>query len=670
MKNSIHFTAILLLFQFCELNAQEYDLVWSDEFNGSELDTSVWQYEIGGGPNNELQYYTARPENLYVSGGNLTIKAIKESYGGKNYTSARINSSGKFNFRYGKIEAYMKLTYGQGMWPAFWMLGEAFHEVGWPGCGEIDIMEQVGGITANGKGDDVIHSTLHWGQIINNGHPYYGQSYQLTEGIFADEFHLVSTVWDKDFVRTYCDSILFFTIDLRNADFKAFEKNFFIIMNLAVGGDWPGNPDATTVFPQTFELDYVRLYKSKETTTIEGPEEVYASDSSLQYSIFGGDDWTYEWLLPEGTSINGVTDSNVVNINWGCSQAELRCHITSAIFDDTISLNIGVKDPTITGPLFFTPNETGLEFSFPTLSGTSYFWQVPGDASIVSGQNTSSIVVDWGSNTDSVKLEIQNSCGTSNYYKGLLPKGQYSYPDPFVPHAVPGVIESTDYDYGGEGVAYHDNDPQNQGPGPREEEGVDTEYNDGSSNIGWINSGEWTEYAVNVSESGNYKIEIRVASQNTSGISPLNIYFNNENRTGNITVPSTGSWSSFRTVSVAPVLLNATDTLMKLDFGGGGYNVGRITISEFIPDASNEPALHESLQLFPNPASGNSRIVSEMEISELHVTDMTGRNRIYLSQVNGNTSEIETESLSPGMYLITVQTIDGTRQTVKLMKSL
>jgi beta-glucanase (GH16 family) len=672
MKHIYLFTVTIFasaLAQIPMLYAQEYELVWSDEFNGSQLDTSVWQYELGGGSNNELQYYTSRPNNIFVADGKLTIKAVQESYGGKNYTSARINSSGKFNFKYGKIEAYMKLTYGQGMWPAFWTLGEAFHEVGWPGCGEIDIMEQVGGVTANGKGDDVIHSTLHWGQIINNGHPYYGQSYQLPEGIFADEFHLVSTVWDKDFVRTYCDSILFFTIDLRSAEFDAFEKNFFIIMNLAVGGDWPGNPDATTVFPQTFEIDYVRLYKSDATITIEGPEEVFASDSSLQYSIFGGDTWTYEWLLPEGASINGIADSNVLNLNWGCSPANLRCHITSSVFNDTVSLNINIKEPAIEGPLFFTPGETGLEFSFPALHNTSYLWSVTGDATIVSGENNPSVVVDWGLNSDTVKLEIQNTCGTSSYYKALLPEGQYSYPDPFVPHSVPGIIQSTDYDYGGEGVAYHDSEAANQGPGPRPEEGVDTENNDGGSNIGWINSGEWTEYTVAVVEDGNYKIDIRVASQNTSGISPLNIYFNGDNRTGNITIPSTGAWNSFTTITASPIMLYTSDTLMRLDFGDGGYNVGRISIATFIPDDNSEIMMPETLQLFPNPSTGNTWIASHTAICELSVMDMSGRIQLQLSKIFGNSVEIETEGLSPGIYLIRAAFIDGTMQTLKLIKS-
>lgn len=672
MKQIFKFTAVIIivaLVHISKLHAQEYEMVWSDEFNGSELDTSVWQFEIGGGANNELQYYTDRPENLYVTDGKLTIKAFEESFGGKNYTSARINSSGKFNFKYGKIEAYMKLTYGQGIWPAFWTLGEAFHEVGWPGCGEIDIMEQVGGVTANGKGDDVIHSTLHWGQIVNNGHPYYGQSYQLPDGIFADEFHLVSTVWEEDVVRTYCDSTLFYTIDLQSSEFDAFEKNFFIILNLAVGGDWPGSPDATTVFPQTFEIDYVRLYKSKETITIDGPEEVYASDSALHYSIFGGNNWTYEWLLPEGASINGITDSSEVNINWGCSEADLRCHITSPVFDDTIVLNIEIKEPEIEGPLFFSPGETGLGFSFPALNSTSYSWSVPGDATIVSGENSASVIIDWGLTSDTVKLQTQNSCGTSMYFKVLYPVGQYSYPDPMLPHPVPGIIESTDYDYGGEGIAYHDTEPANQGPGPRQEEGVDTENNDGGSNIGWINSGEWTEYTIDVAESGSYKIDIRVATQNTSGISPLNIYFNGENRTGNITVPSTGAWNSFTTVSASPVMLYTSDTLMKLDFSGGGYNVGRISISEFIPETNFETNMQESLQIFPNPSSGNSRLSSDVEISELAVIDLTGQKKLNMSEIYKNTFEIETEKLSPGVYLISVRTIDGVTHMLKLIRS-
>ena len=233
-------------------------LVWSDEFDYTGLpDPSKWNIEIGGGGwgNNELQYYTNSETNAKVESGILTITAREESFGGRDYTSARITTQNKFDFKYGKIEAKIKLPYGQGLWPAFWMLGANFGSTGWPACGEIDIMELVGG-TGN---DNTVYSTLHWD---NNGeHAQYGESYSLPSGIFADEYHVFTVEWDDQEIRGFMDDIQYFTADITPAQLSEFHNNFFIILNVAVGGNWPGSPDATTSFPQTMEIDWVRVYQ-------------------------------------------------------------------------------------------------------------------------------------------------------------------------------------------------------------------------------------------------------------------------------------------------------------------------------------------------------------------------------------------------------------------------
>jgi len=233
------------------------NLVWSDEFNYTGLpDAQYWNMETGGGGwgNNELQYYTNREANAKVDNGILTITALKEDYGGRNYTSARITTQNKFDFKYGKIEAKIKLPYGKGLWPAFWMLGANFGSTGWPACGEIDVMEMVGG---DGN-DSKCHSTLHWD---NNGHQSYGESYTLTSGILADDFHVFSMEWDEQKIVSYIDGIQYFIIDITPGALSEFHDNFFIIMNVAVGGVWPGSPNTSTVFPQTLEVDYVRVYQ-------------------------------------------------------------------------------------------------------------------------------------------------------------------------------------------------------------------------------------------------------------------------------------------------------------------------------------------------------------------------------------------------------------------------
>lgn len=235
------------------------NLLWSEEFNYSGLpDASIWNMETGGGGwgNNELQYYTDREENASVGGGYLTITAKEEAYSGRDYTSARMTTQNKFDFKYGKIEARIKLPYGQGIWPAFWMLGANFNSVGWPSCGEIDIMELVGG---NGR-DNTCHATLHWDN--NGAHASYGESYSLPSGIFADDFHVFTVEWDTQRIKGLVDGHQYFVADITPSGLSEFHENFFIILNVAVGGNWPGAPNATTEFPQTMLIDYIRVYNN------------------------------------------------------------------------------------------------------------------------------------------------------------------------------------------------------------------------------------------------------------------------------------------------------------------------------------------------------------------------------------------------------------------------
>lgn len=236
--------------------AANWNLVWSDEFNGSSLSTSNWTAEIGTGSsgwgNNELQYYTNRNENLSVSGGNLVITARKESYGGMNYTSARIKTQNHYSFTYGKVEARIKLPSGQGLWPAFWMLGSNITSVGWPKCGEIDIMERV-------NNNSYVNGTVHWD---SNGQADYGQ---VSGSLDFSQYHTYSIEWDSSYIRWYVDGALFneFYIQNNTGGTEEFQKPFFILLNLAVGGNWPGSPNNSTPFPSKMLVDYVRVYKGQ-----------------------------------------------------------------------------------------------------------------------------------------------------------------------------------------------------------------------------------------------------------------------------------------------------------------------------------------------------------------------------------------------------------------------
>jgi len=236
-----------------------YTLVWNDEFDGNAL-SSDWTHEIGlgngGWGNNELQYY--RPENTEVRDGYLIIQAKQETFNGSAYTSSRIITKDAQDFQYGRIDIRAALPYGQGIWPALWMLGANYPSVGWPSCGEIDIMEMVGG-NRPFEGDNYVHGTAHWN---NNGqHASYGCHNGLNQGIFAQEFHVFSIIWSANRIEWYRDDIKYCEINTNGAGMDAFRQPFFFIFNVAVGGNWPGSPDATTEFPQQMVVDYVRVFQ-------------------------------------------------------------------------------------------------------------------------------------------------------------------------------------------------------------------------------------------------------------------------------------------------------------------------------------------------------------------------------------------------------------------------
>ncbi|MEO1035983.1 MAG: glycoside hydrolase family 16 protein [Pseudomonadota bacterium] len=244
-------------------------LVWSDEFDGSALDPEVWFFATGDGTeaglpggwgNNELQYYL--PDSAQLANGVLQITARRESFGGLNYTSARINTQDRFAFRYGRIEASIKLPAGQGVWPAFWMLSQDSPYGTWAATGEIDIMEAV---NLDGTGGNEIFGTLHYGAPFP-GNVFTSVTYIPSEDV-TDDFHRYAIEWDATEIRWYFDDTLYATQNSWSstaAPYPApFDQNFHILLNVAVGGNLPGVPNADTVFPVTMEVDYVRVYSGE-----------------------------------------------------------------------------------------------------------------------------------------------------------------------------------------------------------------------------------------------------------------------------------------------------------------------------------------------------------------------------------------------------------------------
>ena len=308
------FTILMYSSQIFAQTSQDSDweLVWSDEFTGTQLEMSKWSFQYGTGAseglsgwgNAELQYYTDRPQNIFVQDGNLHIVARQEAYGGMNYTSARIRSINKGDWRYGRFEIRAKMPTGQGLWPAIWMMPTDAVYGRWPASGEIDIMELVG------HEPDVIHGTIHYGPP----HTFSGGSYTMESGDFSDDFNVFAIEWERGEIRWYVNDILYHTENdwfTSDNDFPApFEQRFHLLLNVAVGGNWPGNPDSSTQFPQEMIVDYVRVYKNvNEEPTVSMP--LLFEDRFM--------DWDAAFTNFEGGSVTVVEnpdkgDGN--NSNW------------------------------------------------------------------------------------------------------------------------------------------------------------------------------------------------------------------------------------------------------------------------------------------------------------------------------------------------------------------
>jgi len=248
---------------------ESYSLVWSDEFEGTIIDESKWSYDLGDGcqlgpdlcgwGNNELQFYTDRTDNAYIENGKLIIKAKREvpSFNGRQYTSARLVTKNKGDWKYGRIDVRAKLPIGRGLWPAIWMLPTESKYGIWPKSGEIDIMEYVGHIP------DEIFGTIHYGHDFWR---YNSQIYKLKEGRFSDNFHTYSVLWNEQCIQFLMDGKKVGEPNTRSTTLPTtypFDQLFHIILNVAVGGNLPGNPDGSTQFPQTLEVDFVRVYQEK-----------------------------------------------------------------------------------------------------------------------------------------------------------------------------------------------------------------------------------------------------------------------------------------------------------------------------------------------------------------------------------------------------------------------
>jgi len=602
---------ILLFIVSINISAQDWELVWSDEFDSTSLDLDSWTYEIGGNGwgNNELQYYTDREENLYLQDGKLIIKAIEENYGGRPYTSARIKTQNKRFYQYGKIEAGIKQPYGQGIWTAFWMMGQNISSAGWPACGEIDIMEMIGGQDR----ENTVYGTAHWDN--NSDHAQYGDSYTLSSGTFSDDFHVFSIEWNQNSIKWYVDNILYNTIDLTPSGLSEFHQEFFIILNLAVGGTWPGYPDTTTVFPQYLEVDYVRVYQDEggyPYVNIISPEDnsVFDLYPDIQVEVEAGDpNSTIQRIeLYQGEALIGIDLQSPYIFNWvniyeGCYKLKARSR-----------------------------NSTGLV--------------------------TASSVIN---------VTVGNGC-THSPYTGK-------------PVQLPGSVEAENYDLGGNNTAYYDLDPAvNQGASYRPDEGVDiepcTDIN-GGYNVGWIETGEWINYFINVTQEGFYDIIFRVASDGGGGI--IKLESDDVEKTGNIIIASTGGWQNWTDVTADNIFLEGGVHILKVRAVNGNFNLNRITFHLTAVDVEDKPApsvVFNLEQNYPNPFNPETAIsfsLPEEAHVNLEVYDSKGseiESLLNEQMLQGRyTVYFNAESLSSQVlfYKISVSTINRNFNAVRKM---
>jgi beta-glucanase (GH16 family) len=245
---------------------KNWELLWGDEFDKDEIDPLLWNFqeEPAGRFNKEWQRYVHSSHNAYIENGCLVLKAIH--HGKKHclnaYTSARLNTAGKFSFKYGKIAARIQLPYGKGIWPAFWLLGANIDENGgdtpWPFCGEIDILELYGT-----KDDAAIEVNVHYANNKGKHSSMGAISHTLDSGKFADAFHIFELEWDETCLKWYVDGKEIATKEITEEQYAAFHQEYFILLNIAVGGEWAGRPDANTSFPQMMVVDWIRVYHKK-----------------------------------------------------------------------------------------------------------------------------------------------------------------------------------------------------------------------------------------------------------------------------------------------------------------------------------------------------------------------------------------------------------------------
>lgn len=651
MKHQKCILFIFLLVGFSSAFAQCYQLVWADEFNyNGAPDLSKWTHEVNGngGGNNELQYYTNFAENSRVQDSMLIIEARQENYLGKAYTSARLVSYNKASFTYGKMEARIKLPFGQGIWPAFWMLGDNIHTgTGWPACGEIDILEMIGG----GEGrDDKVYGTIHWADASGN-HAQYGGAKQLNTGIFNDEFHVFAIEWTETSIKWFLDGVQYHVVSITPDHMSEFHNNFFILLNLAVGGNWPGSPDGSTTFPQQMWVDYVRVYQAGAEPQIEGPGQVVKNQSNVGFKLVNDPNFQYQWEVPEGAEIVNGQGTAEVTVNWSCNSDTLKCQLITPCDTLRLQFPVQIKANNITGDAKVSTYQKNNKYEVTSAANTTYSWLLP-EGVYSSKIDSSSVRVNWGGEDGILKVVLNNSCGTDTVKMEVTAITQLPYFD--APLSIPGDVLSVYYDKGGEGIAYHDTDAGNNGPGIRQEEDVDTETGDNSGNIGWTYPGEWLEYSIKVEQDGLYDVQCRTAGLTRGG--SFRLLMNDRPITDEVVASVANSWTLYRTVYIRNIELFKTDTMLRVEILNGDFNLGNMNFSR-VGTAVNDTKKIRSVQIHPTRVKDFLSIKNLDQASHYTIFNVSGN--VIKSGELWPIDMLEVGDLNPGIYVFILENETG-----------
>lgn len=581
--------------------AQDWNLVWSDEFT-TEIG-SEWVFETGTGidgwGNNELQYY--RAENAGVENGELVITAKKETIGNSAYTSARMITRGNASWRYGKMEARIKLPSFMGAWPAFWMLGDNIGSVGWPNCGEIDIMEHV-------NDEPEVHGTIHYSNA-NSDYNHVGNSLNID----VTEYHLYSVEWNQSSIKWFVDGIQYHEVNILN-DFDGrseFHNNFFLILNLAIGGRWPGFNVDDSAFPAKMFVDYVRVYQAAD-----GLPQGETGLTGIHYLKNRGSN---KYLSVELASENDGANIEQADFTGKDNQKFLFREVSYGKyaminFNSDKVLDVSNSD-TINGTnvhQWENSNSSNQRF-FITKTAEGYYKIVDVNSGkiLATASSSNNIQIEKDENQESGQWQIEST----GYF--FIEAESYSANNKV-------IKERTTDEYGGQ-------------------------------NVGALDIGNWVSYgdAITIPANGKYLVEYRVASflgdgRLTADLNGGDIIL------GSLDLPNTGDWQNWTTISHV-VDLNAGT----FDFGvysnESGWNLNwiQITPADVITSTKGNIVKRQALYLSPNPVLNTFKIYAEvvLQADQIEIFNTLGVKMNF--QYLGN-NQVDVHVLEPGVYVLNI----------------